>query len=267
MSFVRNDNAIDRQQFLDWREVGMPVFNHYNLVLVILSYAVSVLGSYTALQLGVGIAQARSSSQRIGTVMAAALAMGGGAIWAMHFIAMLAYQMPYPVSYDIGKTVLSALIAVAACALGLGMSGTGVFSWTKLTSAGCYMGFGVAGMHYLGMSAMIMPADIIYAGGIVTLSVVIGVVASIAALWLAFNMRGKWQMFGSAMVMGVAVCGMHYTGMWAATFVPDEGKSAVTSGVRGDYLGVIIFGLATTLLIGALVLNIMRQQRRASITI
>lgn len=245
----------------------MPVVDHYNLLLVILSYAVSVLGSFTALQLAVGIPLARSRGQRIGAVLGAAVAMGGGAIWAMHFIAMLAYQMPYPVSYDVGLTLLSALIAIGACALGLALGGLGVFSWPKLVSAGAYMGLGVAGMHYLGMAAMQMPADISYDVGIVALSVVIAVVASIAALWLAFNLRGRLQMFGSALVMGVAVCGMHYTGMWAAHFVPDEARAVPSGGLRGDYLGMTIFVIAAVLLAVALGLSVMRQQRRATVSI
>jgi NO-binding membrane sensor protein with MHYT domain len=78
----------------------------------------------------------------------------------------------------------------------------------------------VAAMHYTGMAAMVMPATLSYRPSLFGLSLVIAVVASIAALWLAFNLRGNWQMFGSAFVMGAAVCGMHYTGMAAAIITP-----------------------------------------------
>jgi NO-binding membrane sensor protein with MHYT domain len=227
---------------------------------------VAVLGSFTALQLAVGIPGARGLKQRLGAVTAAGATMGG-AIWAMHFIAMLACQMPFQVSYDVGLTALSALLAIVSCSLGLALSGVGVFTWPKLVSAGVYMGIGVAGMHYLGMAAMRMPATTLYQNGLVALSVVIGIVASIAALWLAFNMRGKLQMFGSALVMGVAVCGMHYTGMAAVSFVADDSVRVASGGLQGDYLGMTIFVVAVVLLTVALVLSFLRQQRRQTVAI
>ena len=245
----------------------MPMEHQYNLLLVVLSYAVSVLGSFTALQLAVGIPLARSSRQRMGAVISAALAMGGGAIWAMHFIAMLACQMPVAVTYDAGLTLLSALLAVGACGVGLALSGLGVFSWTKLVGAGTLMGLGVAGMHYLGMSAMLMPATISYDGGLVVLSVVIAVFASIVALWLAFNLRGKWQMFGSALVMGVAVCGMHYTGMLAAAFVPADAPAAAGHGLQAGNLGMSVFVIAVVLLAVALGISFYRQKQRTAVSI
>jgi NO-binding membrane sensor protein with MHYT domain len=237
--------------------------------LVILSYLVSVLGAFTALQLAIAIPAALTSTQRLRAVVMAGTAMGGGAIWAMHFIAMLACQMGIPVTYDITLTVLSALIAIASCSLGLGIAGIGIFSWSKLVAAGSFMGLGVAGMHYTGMAAMRMPAVTHYDTGIVAVSVVIAIVASIAALWLAFNLRGWAQMLGSALVMGVAVCGMHYTGMYAASFMPTGGDvlQATAGGIGGEYLGLGIFAVTTLLLTATLVMAMLRRQRRAAVTI
>jgi len=241
----------------------------YNMLLVVLSYVVAVLGSFTALQLAVGIPGARTAGQRWGAVLVSGAAVGIGAIWAMHFIAMIACDTGMEVTYDIPLTVLSALLAFVACSLGLGVAGTGVFTWPKLISGGVYMGLGVAGMHYLGMSAMLMPATLDYNGSLVVASVAIAVVASIAALWLAFNLRGWLQMIGSALVMGVAVCGMHYTGMAAADFLPNEGGMPAGSvqGLRGDYLGMTIFVVVVVLLIAMLGINFLRQQRRADVSI
>lgn len=238
-------------------------------LLVLLSYLVSVLGAFTALQLAIAIPTARTPGQRLQAVSIAGAAMGGGAIWAMHFIAMLACKMDIPVTYDAGLTLASALIAIASCSLGLGIVGTGLFSWGKLALAGLCMGLGVAGMHYTGMAAMRMPAAIHYDTGLVLLSLVIAVAASIAALWLAFNLRGWAQMLGSALVMGVAVCGMHYTGMYAARFMPDGGDAATATagGMGGAYLGLGIFLVATLLLTATLVITMLRRQRRATVTI
>jgi NO-binding membrane sensor protein with MHYT domain len=238
-------------------------------ILMILSFVVSVLGSFTALQLAIGIPLARTSAQRWQALLAAGAAMGGGAIWAMHFIAMLACQMDIPVAYDPGVTLLSAVFAIGACMAGLAIAGIGVFSWGKLVLAGICMGLGVAGMHYTGMAAMRMPADTVYAIDIVALSILIAIVASTAALWLAFNLRGWPQMLGSALVMGIAVCGMHYTGMYAAQFMPtgEDPMVATARGVSGDYLGMGVFAVATLLLTAMLITTMLRRQRRASVTI
>lgn len=237
-------------------------------LLVVLSYLVSVLGSFTALQLAIAIPAARGA-QRWRAIFAAGAAMGGGAIWAMHFIAMLACQMQIPVTYDLTITIASAVIAIVSCMAGLAIASAGVFGWGKLVVAGVFMGLGVTGMHYSGMAAMRMPADIHYDGTLVSASAAIAIVASIVALWLAFNLRGWMQMLGSALVMGVAVCGMHYTGMYAAHFMPTGESAAVATagGLAGEYLGMGVFAVATVLLTTMLVMTMLRRQRRAAVTI
>ncbi len=240
----------------------------HDVLLVVLSYLVSILGAFTALQMAVSIPGARTSGERWRTVIGAGAALGGGAIWAMHFIAMLACKMGIEVTYDLGLTLLSAVIAIASCSLGLAIVGIGQFKWSKLFLGGLLTGLGVTGMHYMGMAAMLMPATTHYDMGIVALSGVIAVVASCVALWLAFNLRGMAQMVGSALVMGVAVCGMHDTGMYAASFVPlAEGAQAPAGGIGGAYLGVGIFAVTTVLLSIALVTVMLRRQRRASLAI
>lgn len=247
----------------------MPAYQHYNSLLVLLSYVISVLGSFTALQLAVAIPLAGNARQRIAAVLAAGAAMGVGAIWAMHFIAMLACDMGMPVSYDPVLTVLSAIVAFGACSLGLFIASSGAFSWAKLAAAGICMGLGVTGMHYLGMAAMIMAAYTSYDMNLVAASLLIAIVASIVALWLAFNLRGRVQMTGSALVMGLAVCGMHYTGM--AAFNIDEKVARMPAGfahgMRGGNLGMSIFVVAVMLLAAALAIYYKQQQRRAAISI
>jgi len=237
-------------------------------VLAILSYVVSVLGSFTALQLAIAIPTAVGAGQRWRAITAAGIAMGGGAIWAMHFIAMLACRMNVEVTYDLPITIGSAVVAVVSCMAGLAIAGTGIFNWGKLIIAGVLMGLGVTGMHYAGMAAMLMPADTVYNSNLVIASAAIAIVASIVALWLAFNLRGWGQMLGSALVMGVAVCGMHYTGMLAASFVPNKaGSAALAGGVSGGYLGIGIFVVTTALLAAVLTLSLLRQRQRAMVRI
>lgn len=241
------------------------IHHDYNGVLVLLSYIVSVLGSFTALKLTAEVRQAQDRRQRVIALCAAGAVMGIGAIWSMHFIAMQACQMPVPVRYDVGLTALSALVAVTACILGLALTGFGSASLPNVVTSGTYMGVGVAGMHYLGMVAMRMPAQTDYRVGTVALSVVIAMVASIAALWLAFKRRGTLQTVFGALVMGLAVCGMHYTGMAAARFVPEAGaRETAGGGLDNATLGMIVFAVIVVLLGAALTTAIARERQRAA---
>jgi NO-binding membrane sensor protein with MHYT domain len=247
----------------------MPMSMSYNGLLVVLSYAVAVFGSFTALQLAVAIPLATTQRQKTAAIAMAAAALGIGAIWAMHFIAMLACDSGMDVTYDPALTALSALVAFAACAGGLLLVGDGRIGTWRLIAAGTCMGTGVASMHYLGMAAMMMPASVAYSFGLVMLSLVIAVVASTAALWLAFNLRGPLQTTGSALVMGAAVCGMHYTGMAAATFEGNGGQlpDGYADGLRVGNLGVTVFAITATVLVLMLLLHHWRQRYRANLTI
>ncbi len=232
-----------------------PAVSTYDLPLVVLSYAISVFGAYTALQLAVAIPTA-SGRALWGWLVGAAVAMGGGAIWSMHFIAMLAYRMPMRVTYATGLTLASLAAAIVVAGIGLYVVGRGQGSLLRLLGGGLFTGLGVAAMHYTGMAAMVMPATLSYRPLLFGLSLVIAVVASTAALWLAFNLRGNWQMFGSAFVMGAAVCGMHYTGMAAAIITPGDQPPAVPAFEMGAgdlalYVAVITAVLLTIALIVA----------------
>ena len=196
------------------------VHTGYNPLLVALSIVIAVFASYAALDLG-----ARVRRPDVGPRWAwgagAAVAMGGG-IWSMHFVGMLAFEMGLPAAYDLGLTLLSLLIAVgvtAAAFAWVARRGTGTRS---LLVAGPLMGVGVAAMHYTGMAAMRVPGNLAYDPAVVAVSVAIAVTAATAALWLTFRRNRPWQKLAAACVMGLAVAGMHYTGMAAATFTAQE---------------------------------------------
>ena len=141
--------------------------------------------------------------------------------------------------------------------MGLFVVGRGKSNLLKLISGGVFTGLGVAGMHYTGMAAMRMAADISYRIDLVALSLVIAVVAATAALWLAFNVRGSLQKFGSALVMGVALCGMHYTGMSATTFTRNDSITVKTL-IIPEVLAIWIFVATFITLALALTLAIVR---------
>src|SRR3954465_3261083 len=235
---------------------------NYEPLLVVLSYVISVLGSYTALRLAVAIPQAPDRMSALGWTLGAAIALGGGAIWSMHFIAMNAADMGVPIAYDASLTFASLFLAILAPGIGLYMVGRGQGSAVKLVIAGVLTGLGVALMHYTGMAAMIMPMTITYDPALFNLSLGIAVAAATVALWLAFNLRGNLQRFGSAFVMGIAVCGMHYTGIYAmrmthaGTAVANTDVALSTSG-----LAYSIFGIAALLLTLLLLLSGWRTRR------
>ena len=234
----------------------------YEPFLVALSYAISVFGSYTALQLAIAIPQAKTWTAVIGSVTGAAVALGGGAIWSMHFIAMNAADMGMPVTYDAFLTFASLIVGVAASAIGLFVVGRSDGGPLNLPLGGAATGLGVAWMHYTGMAAMIMQAKITYDTTLFAASLVIAVVAATVALWLAFNLRGNWQRFGSAIVMGIAVCGMHYTGMLAVQMEHTKEPVAATGiSLSSTDLAYSVFGITAVLLTLLLLYGAWKSQR------
>src|SRR5712671_302860 len=184
--------------------------------LVALSILVASFASYTALDLSGHVGPARGFARRVWLV-AAAIIMGGG-IWSMHFIGMLAFVMPIPMSYDIGLTTLSLVVAIVVTGGGFYVISRQDASPLRLVLSGIFMGLGIVAMHYTGMAAMRGHAEISYNRLFVALSVVIAIGASTAALWLAFRTTDLGQKVVAAVVMGLAISGMHYAAMLGTAF-------------------------------------------------
>jgi PAS domain S-box-containing protein len=243
----------------------MGVAGTYDFYLVALSFAVACFASYTALDLGTRI---RSSEGRARTawLITAAVAMGGG-IWSMHFIAMLAFLMPMPMSFDVNLTTVSLLVAIAVTGMAFHGMGRQQTTAQQLAIGGIFMGIGIVSMHYTGMAAMRMPAHLHYDSYLVALSVLIAIGASTAALWLAFRTAALWQRFVAAIVMGFAISGMHYTGMAAATFTAHSqlgydphAAGLVQTNLAQTNLAVAIAGITFIILILALVASMFDRQ-------
>jgi PAS domain S-box-containing protein len=239
------------------------LLGNYNLPLVILSLIIAVVASYTALDLSSRVTLA-SKWRRMLWLLGGSIVMGAG-IWSMHFIGMLAFELPQPVNYDLKITLLSLFCAIAASSLALWLLSQSVYVLLILGGGIC-MGIAIAGMHYTGMAAMRLQASIEYDWWLVGLSVAIAIVASFAALWLAFRLQNRelkgviWQKLGSSLLMGVAISGMHYSGMKATHFkqvvhLPVQSSSIVTQ----SKLAAIV-GIATLLLLLlALLISLIEQ--------
>jgi PAS domain S-box-containing protein len=234
----------------------MVMETRYNPSLVTLSVLVAIFASYVALNLASSVTQAKGRAQ-IAWLACGALAMGVG-IWSMHFIGMLAFEMPgMEMGYDVPLMILSVFVAIGASALALFVVSRPEVSVKKFFFGGIAMAGAIAGMHYIGMYSMRMAASIQWNMYLVSLSVVIALVASFAALFISHYLRNRLdhllQLTLAATTMGFAISGMHYTGMVAATFIHKGGM-----GINGQNLlvssGLAIAVITTTVLILGLAL-------------
>jgi len=230
----------------------------YNWFLVSLSFLIAVFGSFTGLQITNGMKSSAAGPSLL-WIVAAAVSLGGGAIWTMHFIGMLAYQVPMDIGYLPGPTFASLALAVIAVGIGIYIAVSGKLSAVRLIGAGLFTGLGVAGMHYLGMEAMVMPGgNMVYDKSLVGVSLAIAVVAGTVALWLAVNLKGTLIMLGSAVIMAVAVCGMHYTGMAAMKMVHnhDVDQTIIENSMTPMTMGLFIFCASMFLLVICLIMSL-----------
>ena len=189
----------------------------YGALTPTLSYFVSVLGCLFGL---IATARARrivDGQRRAGWLILAACSIGGTGIWSMHFIAMLGFSVKNQsaIQFDLGITAASLLTAIIVVAIGLFIVGYGRVSALKVIAAGIFTGVGVAGMHYSGMAAMQIPATVSYDPKLVAASVGIAIVAATVALWFTLVLNRPVALTIGALIMGVAVDGMHFTGMYA----------------------------------------------------
>ncbi|MGW0245355.1 MHYT domain-containing protein [Nocardia goodfellowii] len=208
----------------------------YGLVTPVVAFCISVLGSLLGLRC---TSHARLAEWPVGWLAAAAVSLGGAGIWVMHFTAMLGFAIPgATIRYDVPLTLLSAAIAIVFVWIGLSIVVRGGREIIALPVGGAITGLGVAAMHYLGMFAMKTGIEMEYSTGTVALSIVIAVVAATAALWFMLHVRGLFATLGAAAIMGLAVCGMHYTGMYAMHATHSTQHAAVTpdSGVEPTQL-------------------------------
>ena len=235
---------------------------HYNIFAVAVSYIISVLGSFMALYITRAALQVTSGRKKL--LLFAAICLGGVGIWSMHFIGMLALDLKMmDMSFNWGLTAFSFVVAITGVYIGLLIIGHGEMKLTKLIMAGVIVGSAVVAMHYTGMAAMEMQAHIQWNWTIINISVVIAVVASIVALWLALTVKHLWQIVISAFVMGVAVCGMHYTGMAAAEFIADPSLPFVNAlSVTTFMFSAIILMIDMATLVVALIVAMLESNKQ-----
>ena len=210
----------------------------YEPWLVLLSILIAAQGAYVALHLAVQIGDAAGMRRRL--LLAGAAFSFGVAIWAMHFVGMLAARLPFPVDYLVFPTLLSFLVCVIVVGAAVYATSSGPFTLMRLTLSACLMGAGIFSMHYIGMSALDASALMAHDRLFVAASMAIAIAASGLALWLA-NGRGKRPpLILSAIAFGFAVSGMHYTAMAGMTLYPLPNTSSGAPVLSTDLLAIVV---------------------------
>src|SRR3984893_15309899 len=206
--------------------------------LVALSLVVAIQGAYVGLSLAVQIGEAAGLRRRL--LLAGAAVSLAVAIWAMHFVGMLAARMPFQVDYLVFPTLLSFLVCVIVVGAAVYATSSGPLTLLRLTLSACLMGGGIFTMHYIGMSALSASAYMVHDRYYVAASMAIAIAASGLALWLATGRGGRPPLILSAVAFGIAVSGMHYTAMEGLTLLPYPGATAGAPALSADLLAIVV---------------------------
>src|SRR5215467_7888443 len=210
----------------------------YEPWLVLLSIVMAIQGAYVGFTLAVQLGDAVGVRRRV--LLAGAAFSLAVAIWTMHFVGMLAARVPFPIDYLVFPTLLSLLVCVLVVGAAVFAISSGPFSLPRLFLSACLMGVGIFTMHYIGMAALHASAHMEHALPFVTGSLIIAVVASGLALWLATGEVRRPPLILSAIVFGIAVSGMHYTAMAGMKLFSMPAPSSGAPALSTDLLAIVV---------------------------
>jgi NO-binding membrane sensor protein with MHYT domain len=210
----------------------------YQPWLVLLSVVIAIQGAYVGFGLAVQIGEATGTRRRL--LLAGAAFSFAVAIWTMHFVGMLAARLPFPVDYLVFPTLLSFLVCVIVVGIAVFAISAGLLTPLRLTLSAGLMGTGIFSMHYIGMFALHDSAIMVHAPAYVVVSLLIAVVASALALWLAAEPGMRPPLVRSAAAFGMAVSGMHYTAMAGMTLYPYSSGTSAAPALSTDLLAIVV---------------------------
>lgn len=258
-------------RFIDSQtDVSRAMEGVYDPWLVFLSVAIASVAGYAALLITERMTSAESSRARRTWLAGGAFAMGTG-IWTMHFVGMLAFSMPMEMSYDPLVTAISMLPGILASGVALNVMSRASVSFVRLNVSGLLMGAGIGAMHYTGMSAMVMSADIVYAPSMFVLSILVAHSLATLSLYVKFVLgRSAASLFNfpqlvSAVCMGCAVAGMHYTAMAASYYLPAEMGVMSPQTLAPTTLALVV-SLATAAILATAILSTIVDRRLSEIS-
>ncbi len=252
--------------FILQQETGSFAIGQYNYLLVLLSLALASMASFFALHFASIAKYIVVEKYRKIALISGAFIMAGG-IWSMHFVGMLAFDMGHSVSYDPVLTLISVIPCIFAAYVTLNKLIEPDLTLWQLLQSGVIVGGGIGTMHYIGMEAMEMHVDLKYDPWLFTTSIAVAVVLAFIALSTHYKIGKLFPTLSekqvsavSAFIMGLAISGMHYTGMAGAKFIPhgDMDMSAMSDNAN-SYLSLVV--AIITLLLSILAANIASQLR------
>ena len=200
------------------------VTGEYSFWLIALSLFIAIGASYMAMTLAAAARRSQAVFMERLHLLSGSASLGLG-IWSMHFIGMLAFQMPTQVHYHPGFTTLSAVPSLIASWVTLSLLSRHELTPFRLMTGGLAVGSGIGAMHYLGMAAMEIGPALRYDPGLFVVSIIVAVTLGTLALWVSFGLRHQRRLKGykrrllAGAIMGLAIAGMHYTAMEAARFI------------------------------------------------
>ena len=237
-------------------DLGQSLPTSHDPSLVILSVLVAIIGSFTALDLARHVIGAKKLEHWF-LLSVSAIALGT-TIWAEHFIAILAYQLRIPITYDLRMLLISIVVAIVGAGIGLFIVTQAPLQWPLLGSGSFFIGLGIIGMHLTAMQAMLLAAEPKYNIQLMILADIWAILLSLAALWSMFDPSAKNQVKNeyirqliSALIAGVAIAGMHYIAMAAVKFYPSVEK------LREAPSGIDIYEIAITVGFAAIIIKIL----------
>ncbi|KAA0974008.1 bifunctional diguanylate cyclase/phosphodiesterase [Pseudomonas sp. ANT_H12B] len=228
----------------------------HNPFLVWLAYVVACTAGFATLGMTERIGHVeKPASQRLWRWVGAGCLAGG--IWAMHFISMLAFQVPIEIQYHLPTTLVSLIFALTASWLALQTLSHPHLNFWQYLRAAVWIGLGIATMHYVGMAAMRSVATAYYHPALFALSIVIAIGASLAALLISSHLRdgsGAFHLllkYTASLVLGAGIVSMHFTGMAALNLVlPDNSLQPLPGDNNHLQLGLTV-AVMTLLIIGS----------------
>ena len=250
---------------------SLLVYGVYEPWLVALSLLVAVFTSIVALETARHMEKSPSGRVRFTLLVVGSFALGGG-VWAMHFIGMLAFQLCGGARYDTLITIISLAPSVLASAVALTLLSQKTVTPVRMLKGGVLIGLGIGSMHYTGMAAMRINASLQYDLWLFIVSVLVAVGLSVLAIWIRFGLRQYWPgmsqsfavMLGGT-VQGLAIAGMHYTGMTAAVFVGNPDRCSLADGMNdGSFLAIAIAVVTVLIALLSLGFNIFLRQKELS---
>ncbi|BFZ54305.1 hypothetical protein PYCC9005_001339 [Savitreella phatthalungensis] len=237
-------------------DMATPLTQRFEPGWVVASYVISCLGALTTLIL-LKNKSARHGLRKWTTLSLASVALGGIAIFCMHFLGNRAIivsgaqgrtQLHYSSAIVIASFILPTVVIFMAFIMMGATDEKDRYRWVKLIFGGTLGGGAVVGMHYCGEAA-IDNLIVSFRPGFVIGSVVIALVATNVALVIFFILRRLWQdswsrLFGLALLIAAAVTSMHFTAAAGTVYHYKAGTDAITS--TSTYRGLLIFVLVVS---------------------